>query len=65
MEHQEGQSSATAKRGPWRLIYFEAYLNPTDAEGRERFLKSGAGHYFLDKQLKSYFFNFPRATHVD
>ena len=26
-EHKEGFSFATSFRGPWRLIYYEAYLN--------------------------------------
>ena len=59
-EHQENRASATAQRGPWKLIYYEAYLMSGDAEGRERFLKSGAGHRFLDKQMKFYFVGHPR-----
>ena len=60
MEHQADRAPATAKRGPWKLIYYEAYLMSGDAEGRERFLKSGAGHRFLDKQMKVYFSASPR-----
>ena len=37
------ESFATKSRGPWKLIYYEAYTEREDAEGRERFLKSGAG----------------------
>ena len=58
-EHQEGVSVSTKSRCPWRLIYYEAYLLKTDAEGRERFLKSGAGRSFLKKQLKNHFELFP------
>lgn len=50
-EHQAGRSFATSYRGPWRLIYYEAYLEEQDALGRERFLKSGGGRRFLKKQL--------------
>jgi len=53
-QHKAGKSFATAHRGPWRLIYYEAYLNQTDAIGRERYLKSGAGHKFLKAQLRNY-----------
>ena len=42
-EHMRGASFATKSRGPWKLIYYEAYTERKDAEGRERFLKSGAG----------------------
>ncbi|MGB0582989.1 MAG: GIY-YIG nuclease family protein, partial [Limisphaerales bacterium] len=38
-EHIEGKSFATSFRGPWELIYYEAYRNREDAMGRERFLK--------------------------
>ena len=43
------------KTGEWKLIYFEAYLEKSDALGRERFLKSGSGRRFLKKQLTNYF----------
>jgi hypothetical protein len=42
-----GASFATKSRGPWKLIYYEAYTQREDAEGREKFLKSGAGRRFL------------------
>ncbi len=40
--------------GPWRLIYYEAYLNQEDALGREKYLKSGSGRRFLKAQLRHY-----------
>ncbi len=46
-QHQDGESFATKSRGPWKLIYYEAYTEREDAEGREKFLKSGAGRRFL------------------
>jgi len=65
LEHQSGESRSTKGRRPWKLIYYEAYLEKPDAEGREKFLKSGAGHTFLDKQLRSYFANSPRKRVTD
>ena len=59
-EHQEGESNSTKGRGPWRLIYYEAYLEKEDAMGREVFLKSGSGRRFLDKQLRIHFSRHPR-----
>jgi putative endonuclease len=50
-EHQEGMACATSFRKPWRLIYYEAYLEEKDALGRERYLKSGGGRRFLKSQL--------------
>jgi putative endonuclease len=54
-EHRQGLAFATSFRGPWRLIYYEAYLEQPDALGREQYLKSGGGRRFLKKQLKHYF----------
>jgi len=60
-EHKKGFSFATSFRGPWRLIYYEAYLNQEDALGRERYLKSGSGRRFLKAQLRHYLAG--RASH--
>jgi putative endonuclease len=53
-QHQDDKSFATKSRGPWKLIYYEAYIEREDAEGREKFLKSGAGRRFLRAQLRHY-----------
>jgi putative endonuclease len=58
-EHKRGASIATKSRGHWKLIYYEAYTEREDAEGRERFLKSGAGRRFLRTQLRCYLKRFP------
>ena len=58
-EHQEGKSFSTSYRRPCRLIYYEAYLEETDAMGRERYLKSGGGRRFLAKQLRVHFSKHP------
>ena len=54
-KHCSGSVESTKNRRPLELIYFEAYVDHRDAEGREKFLKSGSGHGFLKKQLKHYF----------
>ena len=61
-EHQEGASRATSYRGPWNLIYYEAYTEEPDAIGRERCLKSGAGRKLLRSQLRNYFAKHPLRT---
>jgi len=53
-EHTRRTSFATKSRGPWKLIYYEGYLNQEDALGRERYLKSGSGRRFLRAQLRHY-----------
>lgn len=58
--HQSGETRSTKCRGPWKIIYYEAYLEKHDAAQREAFLKSGSGRRFLDKQLKTHFSRSPR-----
>jgi len=53
-QHAQGNSFATSYRGPWKLIYYEAYLERADALGREHYLKSGSGRRFLKTQLAHY-----------
>ncbi len=54
-EHQTGQGGKTTKKKQnWVLIYCEGYLTKKDAEGRERFLKSGSGRRYLKKQINNY-----------
>lgn len=52
--HNNGKNSSTKNKKPWKLIYYEAYIEKDDAKGREIFLKSGSGRRFLKKQLKKY-----------
>jgi len=54
-EHQSGNGSRTTSlRKNWHLMYCEGYLDSKDADGRERFLKSGSGRKFLKRQLSNY-----------
>jgi putative endonuclease len=58
-QHRPGLSFATSYRGPWKLIYYEAYAEETDAHGRERYLKSGGARRLLHMQLRCYFEKHP------
>lgn len=49
--HNQGQVSSTKHRRPMRLICYEAYLEKTEAQRRERYLKSSNGHRDLKKRL--------------
>jgi putative endonuclease len=42
-EHNTGHSDFTRNNGPWKLIYYEAFLNKVDAISEEAFLKTGKG----------------------
>ena len=55
IEHNSGKVESTKLRRPLKLIYYEAYIEKSDAENREIFLKSGSGKRYLKKQLKIYF----------
>jgi len=54
-EHNEGKyNSWTKGRGPFELIYYEAYRNKTDAQSREKQLKSGQGRVYLKQRIKRF-----------
>jgi putative endonuclease len=48
-QHNSGSGfpSFTSKRGPWKLIYKEAFATRIEAEAREKFFKTGQGREFL------------------
>lgn len=54
-KHNSGKVQSTKAFRPWKIIYFEAYINRQDATGREKFLKNGSGRKFIKKQLENYF----------
>lgn len=57
VKHNKGQVASTKSKIPWKLIYYEAYLNRRDATGREKFLKSGSGWKLFKRQLKNYLYD--------
>lgn len=42
-DHNSGRAKFTSANGPWKLIYYEAFLSEIDARNEELFLKSGKG----------------------
>ncbi|MBI2041854.1 MAG: GIY-YIG nuclease family protein [Candidatus Nealsonbacteria bacterium] len=42
-EHNSEKSEFTKNNGPWKLIYYEAFISREDARKEELFLKSGKG----------------------
>lgn len=54
-QHNNGESRATKPFLPYKLIYYEAFLNRTDAKNREIYLKSGYRRRTINKLLKTYF----------
>lgn len=54
-EHKTGQVTATKYRLPLILVFYEAYLNKSDALRRERYFKTTKGKAVLRNMLKNYF----------
>ena len=52
-QHNSGKVTATSKRIPLELIYFETFENRSEAALREKFFKSGKGRVHLNaKNIK-------------
>jgi putative endonuclease len=54
-QHNSGKfESWTKGRGPFELIYYEAYKNMSDAFAREKNIKSGPGKRYVRERLKRF-----------
>ncbi|KKU52016.1 MAG: Excinuclease ABC subunit C [Candidatus Moranbacteria bacterium GW2011_GWE2_47_10] len=47
----------TSKNAPFKIIFYEAYLNKKDATKAEKFFKTGYGREVLNDKLEDYFKN--------
>lgn len=54
-EHNSKKTFSTSYRGPFELIYYEAYKTKEDAMAREIFFKTGWGRAYIKRALKYYF----------
>jgi putative endonuclease len=50
-EHQSGKVLSTAPRRPFKLVYYEACLDETDAIAREKILKTGYGRKYIKGRI--------------
>jgi len=55
-EHNEGKSLATKPFRPYKLIYYESFLNRKDAKKREIYFKNGWGWRSIKKKLLANYF---------
>lgn len=55
-EHNGGKTYSTKNKGPWKIIFYEAYLDKKDAMRREKYLKTSQGSRLLKRMLKEYFY---------
>ena len=53
-QHNDGLTSSTKGRRPFKLIYYEMCMNEHDARSRELFLKSGMGKRYMKNRLKRF-----------
>jgi putative endonuclease len=53
-EHNEGRVSSTKNRAPFKLVYWEGYLNQKDATDREKYLKTAWGKRYIKNRIKNY-----------
>ena len=56
-KHNRAVNFSTKSYAPWRLIFYEAYLNKQDALRREKYLKTSQGSRLLKRMLKEYFYD--------
>ncbi|MBI2267950.1 MAG: GIY-YIG nuclease family protein [Candidatus Blackburnbacteria bacterium] len=56
-EHNNGKSLATKPFRPYKLIFYEAFINRIDAKNREEYLKSGYGRKTIKGMLRRYLKN--------
>ena len=54
-QHNNGESKSTKPYRPYKLIFYESFLNRKDAKHREVYFKSGWGFRSINKTLKFYF----------
>ncbi len=54
-KHNFGESLATKPFRPYKLIFYEAFLNRIDAKNREKYLKGGYGRKTIKGMLNKYF----------
>ena len=54
-EHNSGIGGVYTKNNrPFKLIYYEAYIEKKDASEAEKFYKTGYGREVLNEKLKNY-----------
>lgn len=54
-QHNNGESSAAKPFRPYKLVFYEAFLNSTDAKNREKYLKGGYGRKTIKKLMANYY----------
>ena len=53
-EHNKGKVKASCPYKPFELVYYEAFVNKSDARAEELFLKTGKGRERLKYLFRNY-----------
>lgn len=53
-QHNAGLVTSTKARKPFKLVYFEASLNKSDALHREKYLKTTYGKRYIKTRIKNH-----------
>jgi putative endonuclease len=52
LAHNNGESTYTRRKMPWKLVYTEEYISKSEALKREKFLKAQKNTEFYKKLIK-------------
>lgn len=53
LEHNSGRGGVfTRKNGPFKLVYYEAFLTGKDAQNQEAYYKTGSGREVLRSKIR-------------
>lgn len=55
-EHNQKLNFSTKRYSPWKLVYYEACLEESDARRREKYLKTTQGGRLLKRRIKDYIY---------
>jgi putative endonuclease len=64
-EHNSGKSKATKPFIPYKLIFYESFLNKIDAKNREIYLKGGYGRKTIKTMINKYLRNISNPLQVE
>ena len=54
LEHNQELNFSTKRYMPWKLVYYEACLEESDARRREKYLKTTQGGRMLKRRIKDF-----------
>lgn len=61
-EHNLGLNFSTKRYMPWKIIYYEACTEESDAKRREKYLKTTQGNRLIKRRIKDYLYKSKNLT---